>query len=548
MSAVMKSVVFVFACVAFACLAGQRAEMQSASCLVTTISGDIQGSDRGASCAFLGVPYAAPPLGALRWKPPQPPAPWTSPLSAVTPPSGCSSIQLPAGTLVGSEDCLKLNIWLPDPAPSTPAPVIVWLHAGAFYAASANFPSHNGQRLAEETGAIVVAANYRLGPFGFLAHPALAAEDPDYPSSGNYGLLDQRAALSWVRDNIDRFGGDPGNVTLAGTSAGAVSVGLHLVSPGSSGLFQRAIIESGSPTVRVITHAEATTSGNALASALGCVNPADVLTCLRSKTRQQVTLALQTDDWQVAEPAGKVFWHPVVDGIEIPDQPRLLFEAGTFNRVPTIIGTNRDEGLSFATRSFPASVSLAQYESWVTNEFGPHALSVLARYPASDFASPLDAMARVVGDVEFVCEAKRLARHIADARTPVFVYSYEYEIDEVFPDRVPHGVESNIIFGNNYVPPRFPNHVLDAADVSLHAAMAGYWTRFAATGNPNIDDDSVVHWPAFKDPQGPGRGANHHIAFGTTNASGKRLREEQCNFWEPLFLRTTLNGVPAATP
>jgi para-nitrobenzyl esterase len=543
-----RTVVFVIVCAALACLAERNVETQSASCFVNTINGNIQGVDRGASCAFLGIPYAAPPLGARRWKPPQPPAPWATTLNAITPPLSCSSIQLPAGTLVGSEDCLKLNIWVPDPAPSTPVPVIVWLHAGAFYASSANFPSHNGQRLAEETGAIVVAPNYRLGPFGFLAHTALAAEDPNYPSSGNYGLLDQRAALAWVRDNIDRFGGDPWNVTLAGTSAGGVSVGAHLVSPASGGLFHRAIIESGSSTVRMMTHDEATAQGNAFATALNCLDPTSVLACMRLKTRQEVTLALPTDDWQVAEPVGKVFWHPVVDGIEIPDQPRLLLESGTFHRVPTIIGTNRDEGLTFATRSFPAGVSLAQYETWVTNEFGPHALAVLAKYPASDFATPLDAMARVVGDAEFVCEARRLARDIADARMPVFLYSYEYEIDDVFADGVPHGVESNIIFGNDYVPPRFPNHVLNAADLSLHAAMAGYWTRFAATGNPNADDESVVHWPAFKDPQGHGRGANKYIAFNTTIESGKRLREEQCDFWEPLFLRTILNAPPASAP
>ncbi|HEY7189081.1 MAG TPA: carboxylesterase family protein [Vicinamibacterales bacterium] len=544
----MKSFVLAIGLAAFACLASEDAATQSQSCFVNTGNGDVRGSDLGASCAFLGIPYAAPPVNALRWKPPQAAAPWTTPLDVVAPPSGCSSIVLPAGNLIGSEDCLKLNLWMPDPAPSTPAPVIVWLHSGAFYTSSANFPSHNGQRLAEETGAIVVAPNYRLGPFGFLAHSALAAEDPSYPSSGNYGLLDQRAALTWVRDNIGRFGGDPANVTLAGTSAGAVSVGAHMVSPGSSGLFHRAIVESGSPTVRMMSHDEATTQGSAFASALGCADPAQVVACMRGKTRQQVTLALPTDDWQAAEPAGKVFWHPVVDGIEIPDQPRLLFEAGAFAHVPTIVGTNRDEGLTFVTRSFPSGVTLAQYESWVANEFGPHALSVLATYPASDFATPLDAMARVIGDVDFVCEARRVARHIADARTPVFVYSYEYEIDDVFPNAAPHGVESNIIFGNDYVPARFPNHVLDAADLSLHAAMAGYWTRFARTGNPNVDDDSVVHWPAFKDPQGPGRAANKHIVFDTTIEAGKRLREVACDFWEPLFLRTTLNAPPAATP
>ena len=327
------------------------------------------------------------------------------------------------------------------------------------------FPPITANGWREETGAIIVAPNYRLGPFGFLAHTALAAEDPAYPSSGNYGLLDQRAALAWVRDNIDRFGGDPWNVTLAGTSAGADSVGLHLVSPGSGGLFQRAIIESGSPTVQGMTHTEATTQGDAFAAALGCADPAQVLECMRSKTRDQVLLALSQENWQVAEPPGKVFWHPVVDGIEIPDQPRFLFEAGLFNQVPIIIGTNRDEGVSFVTRSFPAGVSVAQYDAWAANEFGPYSPMVLAKYPAADFASPMDAMAEVVGDGQFVCEARRLARSIAETRTPTFVYSYEHEIDDVFPDRVIHGVESNIIFGNDYVAPQFPSHILDATDL-----------------------------------------------------------------------------------
>jgi para-nitrobenzyl esterase len=336
-------------------------------------------------------------------------------------------------------------------------------------------------------------------------------------------------------------------VTLAGTSAGAESVGLHLVSPESGRLFHRAIVESGSPTVHWPTHAEAITQGDAFAAALGCADPAQVLACMRSKTRDQVLVALAQDNWQVALPPGKVLWHPVVDGLEIPDQPRFLFEAGLFNHVPTIIGTNRDEGVTFVTRSFPAGVSDAQYEAWLANEFGPNAPQVLAQYPVAGFASPSDAMARLVGDGQFVCEARRLARAIADTGTPTFLYSYEYEIDDVFLDRVIHGVESNIIFGNNYVPPTFPNHVLDAADLMLHQAMAGYWTRFAAMGTPNTDDDSVVRWPAFKDPKGGGRGSNMFGVFGAPIGSDKRPREEQCNFWEPFFLRTMLGGVPAST-
>jgi para-nitrobenzyl esterase len=547
----MKRISTVFsAAIAGACLAHLATDVhtQGMSCQVTTGNGAIQGLDRGASCAFLGIPYAAPPLGAQRWRPPQPASPWTL-LNATAPPPNCPTVQMPAGTPAGNEDCLKLNIWVSNPPPSQPAPVVVWLHTGAFFGASANFAGHNGQRLVEETGVIVVSPNYRLGPLGFLAHDALASEDPAHPSSGNYGLLDQRAALVWVRDNIDRFGGDPDRVTIAGTSAGGDSVGLHLVSPGSGGLFHRAIVQSGYPTVRWPFHAEASLQGKAFSDALGCTDIAQVLPCMRSRSRDQVLLALAQATQQVAEPPGKVYWQPVVDGLEIPDQPRDLVEAGAFHRVPTIIGTNRDEGAgSFITRSFPAGVSVEQYEGWLATEFGASAPLVLAAYPPEGFASPGDAMARVLGDGQFVCEARRLGRMIAETETRTFVYSYEHEIDDLFLDRVIHGVEGNIIFGNHYVPPLFASHTLDAADQSLHAAMAGYWARFAASGTPNIDDDEVVRWPAFKDPQGEGRGSNKHIVFGTPISSDKRLREGLCNFWDPFFFRTMLGGSPAAQP
>ena len=160
----------------------------------------------------------------------------------------------------------------------------------------------------------------------------------------------------------------------------------------------------------------------------------------------------------------------------------------------------------------------------------------------------MDAMSQVVGDGQFVCETRRLARSIAETRTPTFLYSYEHEIDDVFPDRVIHGVESNIVFGNSYVPPQFPNHALDAADLSLHAAMAGYWTQFAASGDPNARHDDVIRWPLFKDPEGPRRGPNKFIIFGTPLQRDKRPRDEQCDFWEPFFFRTMLGTLPASAP
>jgi para-nitrobenzyl esterase len=202
----------------------------------------------------------------------------------------------------------------------------------------------------------------------------------------------------------------------------------------------------------------------------------------------------------------------------------------------------------FTSRSFPAGVSLAQYESWVANEFGGDAPSVLAAYPAADFSSPTDALARVVGDGQFVSEARRLARLVERTGTPTFLYSYEYEIDDLSLDHVIHGVESNIIFGNNYAPPIFSNHILTSTDLALHSAMAGYWTRFAATGNPNSEDESVVHWPAFKHPTGEGRGADKYIIFDSAIKEGQRPREEQSNFWEPAFFRSMLGGLPASNP
>lgn len=515
-------------------------------CFATVINGGLQGQDLGASCAFLGIPYAASTAGGNRWKPPQPAAPWITPFPATATPPSCPSNF--SGTPTGNEDCLKLNIWVAKSSLTASAPVIVWLHTGSFVASSANSASHNGKRLAEETGAIVVAPNYRLGPFGFLVHAALDVEDPAHPSSGNYGLMDQRAALQWVHDNIASFGGDPERVTLAGTSAGADSVGLHMVSPASAGLFQRAIIESGTPTIRWPTHDQVLSRGDAVATALGCTDPGSVLVCMRSKPFAAVLQALPLGSQQPLEFANRAFWLPVVDGIEIPDQPRWLFASGLFHRVPTILGTNRDEGWGFVLRSFPSGADVTQYESWIDTEFGAGAALVRATYPPSAFASPTEAMSRVVGDAQFVCEARRLSRLLERMNTPVFLYSYEYEIDQLSVDHVIHGVESNIIFGNAYTPTQFPLHPLDATDTALHYAMEGYWTRFAASGNPNTDDASVVRWPAFKHPTGPGRGADKFLKFDLTIAEGLRPREAQCDALEPLFLQTLLGDVPASAP
>jgi para-nitrobenzyl esterase len=533
-------------CIAIVPLLPRDAASQSAACLVATTRGQIQGVDSGGSCTFLGIPYAAPPTGNLRWGRPQPPAPWAPALlSATTPSANCPGFNPTTGLPQGNEDCLRLNVWTPAPAPTGRAPVIVWLHTGAFVGASANFAGANGRRFAEETGAVIVAPNYRHGPFGFLAHAALTSEDVSYRSSGNYGLLDQRAALAWARENIAAFGGDSTSITIAGTSAGGLSASLHLVSPGSAGFFERAIVQSGTASYRWRGRDEAHAQGNRFADALGCTDPSQVLICLRGKSRDEILAALPLGTDQVLE-GSRVQWGPVVDGVEVPGQPRLLLETGAFHRVPVVVGTNRDEGWMFVDRSFRTGLSAEQYSALLATEFGADAAAVEAAYPAAGFSSPKEALAKLVGDVEYVCEARRVARLLERSGMPVYKYSFEYEVDAVAQDRVIHGLESNLLFGNNFGPPT--NYVLSGPDLALFRSMSGYWARFAASGNPNVDDDSIVHWPAVKHPTGPGRGPDKHLVLGSTIREGQRLSEAACDFWEPFFLRSVTGAVPAAAP
>lgn len=527
---------------------GSGVGAQPDSCLVTTAHGDVAGTRRGGVCTYLGVPYAAPPVGALRWRPPQPPNAWApATLSATTAPAICPQFNL-AGTLAGNEDCLTLNIWTPTvKSHRRGVPVIVWLHPGSFQAASSNLAASNGERFAAERGAIVVAPNYRLGPFGFLAHNAFALEDSNYPSSGNYGLADQRAALQWVRNSIADFGGDPDNVTLAGTSAGAVSVSLHLVSPFTRGLFQRAIIQSGYAFSRWRTTAESEGQGVAFANALGCADPASAAACLRSKSRDQVLAALPIGQMQVVEQEGRVAWEPVVDGFEVRDQPRELFRRGQFARMPVIIGANRDEGWTFVDRSFPGGLDALQYERAVRTEFGMDAEAVLRIYPATSYATPKDALARLTSDVEFVCEARRAARVLHHDGAPVFLYSFEYTVEPVTPGRAFHGLETNLLFGNNFAAPS--NHVLAPADIAVFGTISSYWREFAETGSPN-HPDNPVQWPAFRPDATPHSGdldlSDRYLRFDRTASEGRALRDSHCNFWESFYFRSVLGTTLAA--
>jgi para-nitrobenzyl esterase len=355
-----------------------------------------------------------------------------------------------------------------------------------------------------------------------------------------------------VRDNIAGFGGDPGNVTLAGASAGAVSTGLHLVSPASRGLFHRAVMHSGAATARMNSAADGEVQGEAFARALGCTDPGSVIACLRSKSRDQVLTALPPSALpggmqQFTQEPGRVVWGPVVDGFEIPDQPRELYRRGLFIRIPVIIGTTRDDGWTFVNRSFPGTLDELQYDRTVRAEFGMDAGAILGVYPVARFATPKDALARLATDVEFVCEARRIARVMHHDGAPVYLYSFDYTVEAVTPGRAFHGLDTNLVFGNNFPAPA--NHVLTPADLTVFETMSTFWRRFAETGDPN-PPGRPVQWPAYRPLSSSGAGdpanSDWHYVFEARPGIANYLRDSPCNFWESFYFRSVLGAVPAA--
>jgi para-nitrobenzyl esterase len=433
--------------------------------------GEIRGKLDGKVRAFLAIPYAAPPVGDLRWRPPQPPAAWTGTLDATKLGSACAQTRIRDQGVAGSENCLFLNIYTPD-TPDKSLPVMVWIHGGTFVVGSG--AQYDGHELAERGHLIVVTINYRLGPLGFLANRSLDGADPGH-LSGNYGLLDQQAALRWVKVNIEPFGGDPGRVTVAGESAGAISIGLQLVSPAAAGLFERAILESG-PFLRLPTLAQAQTRGDQFAAQLGCSGAA----CMRSKSTAEVLNAIPASPISVGPPV----WFPVVDGHLIPSQPADAIAAGHLNRVPVINGSNHDEGTLFAAFGGKA-LSVQEFTAAMQSRFGGNAQRVLAAYPLADYPSPTQASAAGFGDVFFSCRILQ-AGELLSAWVPV----YQYEFDDPnppnvftphppFPFGAYHGSEIQYVLGSILT-----KSIATPAQRALAESMMGYWINFISTGEP----------------------------------------------------------------
>lgn len=446
---------------------------------------------------FKGLPYAAPPVGPLRWREPQPPASWQGSRDAAKfAPTCMQPIYLTTPPSPMSEDCLYLNVWTSDLHPANPAPVLVYIHGGSYISGGGSRPSVDGTNLAVR-GAVVVTINYRLGIFGFFAHPDLTAASPHH-SSGNYALLDQLAALRWVRQNISSFGGDPHNVTVFGESAGAGSIGYLIVSPLSQGLFDKAILES--PTMLFIATPELKREYDGLSSQesvglavaphisdLQNLSAADVMARAGAATlkffgpggnghpRMRAATILQ-DPSAVPLP-----WAPIVDGYVIPDQPAKLYAEGHYLHIPTMAGTNTDEGNLFLTHYHPDST--ASFAAYVEHNFAPCAKQVLARYGPATAEQAHASANRLLTDAIFLHPTVLFARD---------THGYLYRFTHVSPHGAEtglgafHSSELDYVFGHTHR----PDSSYQTIDHKISDQMMTIWLHFARTGDPNLMNSS----------------------------------------------------------
>jgi para-nitrobenzyl esterase len=467
---------------------------------VAAPAGSVEGSVQGKVQAFKGIPYAQPPVGPMRWKPPAERPAWTGVRKAIAPGPACVQ---PRSRAIGiytnppakmSEDCLTLNIWAPREAKQ--APVFVWIHGGALVGGYSHEPMYDGMRLAERGGAIIVSINYRLGILGYLAHPELSRESPE-GISGNYGLLDQIAALKWVQRNIAAFGGDPGNVTIAGESAGALSVMYLMASPRALGLFHKAIAQSAymitTPELKQgrfgLPSAEA--SGVQAMTALG----ASDLAALRAMDAEALT--------QNAATKGYGPW-AAVDGKLLTRQLVDTWDHGEQAPVPVLAGFNAGEIRSLRILLPPAPANAAAYEQAIRARYGDLAEHFLRLYPSGNVVESMLAATR---DALYGWTSERLAI----GQTAIGQRGYLYLFDHGYPAadenglHAFHAAEIPYVFGTAVsTPPYWPKIPNGVVDRRLSAAMMDYWLSFARAGTPKADGQ-----PEWK----PYGGESSYMAF-----------------------------------
>ncbi|HEY4246230.1 MAG TPA: carboxylesterase family protein [Lacunisphaera sp.] len=471
---------FLSLCATVACIARSPAP-------VATEYGLVQGVAENGLTVYRGIPFAAPPVGDLRWRVPQPAAKWEGVREttkfAPDPYQGDGKGNV-------SEDCLYLNVWTPAKTPKDRVPVLVWIYGGGFAFGSTSTPVHDGEHLARK-GVVLVSINYRVGSFGFLAHPELSAESPHH-ASGNYGLQDMIAGLKWVKKNIAAFGGDPEKVTIFGESAGGIAVSMLCASPEAKGLFRGAISESGGsfgptrpttyPGENMRTLKDAEQSGLAFAQKAG----ASSLVELRK---------VPTDKLPAGWGSGTAW--PIVDGWIVPDDQHKLYEAGKYNDVAILVGYNSDEGLSFAHDKTPA-----EYIDGVKKRYGPFAGDLIKAYPAGTNSVPKTAR-DLMRDAAFGWQTWTWATLQArTGKSKVYYYYFDQHADHA-PDSpeadhgTPHGMDVPYVFETL----DRKDQKLTAGDWAISDTLSTYWTNFAKHGDPN--GLGVPTWPQFTDYNRP---------------------------------------------
>ena len=483
--------------------------------VVQTTYGAVSGVETSQDYVYRGIPYAAPPTASLRWQAPQSPARWTGVKPADTFSEMCPQLGLFDQKIEGSEDCLKLNIWRSKTASATPLPVMFFIHGGGNTVGSGSdeilgSPMYDGGPLSAE-GVVVVTINYRLGTLGFMAHKSMQLANGQV---GNYGVLDQLKALQFVHDNIRAFGGDPSNVTIFGESAGAINSLILIASPLSKGLYHRAIIESG--FLSDLPVADAEKQGDLFAKEVGCTG-ADAATCLRSLSADAILNATQKlSTGQLATAGG------TIDGVVLKQSVLATIQSGQHNRVPVIIGTNRDEFRTLA----PALVNFGflytdeNYFATLSQQFGDaKARKIQEQYPWWMYGTPRLALEEALNDSFAHCPTNKLAA--AFARSNPASYRYVFTHTGLSPLLwalgAGHGLELPYVFGT-----MTGLQSLLEQDFSSHVRT--YWTNFAKTANPNSGD--LTAWPTAK--------AGAYLDLDLTSQPAKDFHAQNCAFWETL--------------
>lgn len=504
---------------------------------IATDKGPVTGvfNEKAGVCAFKGVPFAAPPVGDLRFAMPAPHAPWQEPLDASTYGEQCTQNPMsliPSTKLTGSEDCLYLNVWTPaGTSPDAPRHVLFFIHGGGFIYGSGAQDMYEGERLSGMKNVVVVTANYRLGPFGFLVHPSLKDSEGRV---GNYGMYDQIEALKWVKENIKNFGGDPNNVTIFGESAGGMSVGALLVSPPAKGLFQKAVIESGPVIILNTTEEKASVDGARAATALGCTDEANIASCLRGLSSEEIMKGTPSSIGFISryEMEGSFQFLPVAKTEFLPELPLVLFNKGLFDKsIPVIMGTNRDEA-SYFTASIKIDTEqefdevFSDYSKVIKKNFGidPLTEELKSFYPLDTYETPKKAFNDVFCDIAFTCPTRMLANVITENGGTVYLYHFIKPPQEEGMMKewgAFHGAELPFIFGNfTFMGIKFNssgNRVIASKVMSL-------WSNFAENGVPSATDQPA--WPVYEKTTAP------YMEIGDELTAKSGFKQDRCVYLE----------------